>query len=108
MIKVDNAYVTTHDHTDYVPLYDTDNGENEVGKLERGKRVYVMEYDKSKDYTLVKYLDEAGKEKMGYVPTKYIHMDANKAMLISAIVTLFLGLVAAVVLTVEYIKYKKK
>lgn len=107
-VKVDNAYVTTHDHTDYVPLYDTDNGENEVGKLERGKRVYVMEYDKSKDYTLVKYLDEAGKEKMGYVPTKYIHMDANKAMLISAIVTLFLGLVAAVVLTVEYIKYKKK
>ena len=80
-----------------------------LATLSNNERVYVSNYNKDNEYSLVKYKTEDLNTIIGYVKTDYIEMDEidnNKILLIT--ITIVSALILCIIITTYIIIKKKK
>ncbi|MGN0960712.1 MAG: hypothetical protein ACI4PF_00765 [Christensenellales bacterium] len=79
-----------------------------LATLNNSDRIYVENYDKNSEYTLVTYKDDNLNTIKGYVKTDYIEMDKLDNNRIVLIILIVLSVVILCVITISYIIIKKR
>lgn len=100
-----NAAVNITDGSAMAAIYSDSTGNTAIFSLQHSTRIKVVgNIDKTKEFTLIEYLDDTDNVAQGYIKTKYIEMDGIKIEIIIAIALA----VAAVLLAIILIVVSKK
>lgn len=92
---------------DKVDLYSEDMTEV-ITSINNGQGIYVENYDKNSDYTLVIYKDENLKTYKGYIKTDYIKMDKIDNTTMVLILIIVLSVLILVIITTTYFIIRRK
>ena len=103
-----NAQIKILDHTENINLYSDKSNSTPLLTIKNNQRIYVKNYDKSQEFTLISYTDENHVEHVGYVYTKYVKMDGLSTATITAIILLSTTFILGIILISFYVVYKKK
>ncbi len=103
-----NATVKIYDYSTFVNVYSNVEKEEIIGALSNDQRIYVDNYDKEAEFTMVRYLDGDNKIRAGYVDTKYITMDGGSPLITTAIILFAITFVIIIALVIWYITFKRK
>lgn len=91
-----------------VKLYSTNNTSSSVIlELKNNQKVYVENYDSTKEFTYITVITESKEEVSGYVLTKNLKLIENNPNLTSAYILLGVAILIGVASILIYVKYKK-
>ncbi len=103
-----NPNATILSTTETVKLYSNSSTESDVVlEIKTNSKIYVENYDETKPFNKITYVDDNKVAHNGYIETKYIKLETTNAHSVSAYILLAVGIVLIISSIIVYIKYKK-
>lgn len=106
-LNTENATIKILDEQNSITLFESDKS-TEIMQIDNKTRIYVENYDKDSEYTLVIYKDSDLNTHQGYVETKYIQMDKLDNSELILIVIIIISIILLILIAIAYIVIRKK
>ncbi len=102
-----NAEIIVNDGT--VKLYSAPTFNSTlITELNNKQKIYVPNFDSTKQFTYITVVTEDKQEIFGYVETKYIKLNEDNPNFTSAFVLLGVGILIIIISTIIFVRYKKR